>query len=54
MYVGLGIALLPLGMLVALSIMLYKRRAHAKKFLLSFVNFEGLLVFEVHLPRDPM
>ncbi len=54
MYVGLGIALLPLGMLIALSIMLFKRRAHAKKFLLSFVNFEGFLVFEVHLPRNPM
>ena len=61
MYVGLGIAVLPLMMLVAFGVMLYKRRADAKHFFQSFLSFEGLIVFEVlsapqlhtqPLPRD--
>jgi hypothetical protein len=47
LYVGLGIAALPLGALVALSVFAFKNRARAKQLFLSFASFEGMLMVEV-------
>jgi hypothetical protein len=47
LYVGLGVAALPLGALAALSVLAFKNRARAKQLFLSFASFEGMLMVEV-------
>jgi hypothetical protein len=47
MYIAGGISPLLLGLLVAMGVLAYKHRERYKAFLLSFINFEGLLVLEV-------
>jgi hypothetical protein len=47
LYIAGGMSPLLLGLLVAMGVLAYKNRKRYRAFLLSFINFEGLLVLEV-------